>query len=155
MRTRVATLNVKNFTNEGLHRECVLWLWEKFVEDWVCQRYLESIIECDQRQSIELKCDTRAHKLVLSKVCIIHHSNNLWPNSPRLTSQCLWANSHGSNRMGSNMCMVSPLNEGYGLNVVTCNICGIMCAILASIFFPCHDTLAKKVSHLNWIIWRS
>ena len=41
------------------------------------QRCVESIAECDQRQSIISKCDTQTLELVQSKACIFNYSHHL------------------------------------------------------------------------------
>ena len=44
------------------------------------RRYVESMVEHDQRQSIVSKCDTQTLELVLGKVCIVDYSHHLCPN---------------------------------------------------------------------------
>ena len=45
------------------------------------QRYVESIVEYDQRQRIVSKNDTQTPELVSSKVCIVYCSHHLGPNA--------------------------------------------------------------------------
>ena len=130
--------------------ESAQYVYEKFIQGLGFGQWcVESIVRCDQRQSIVINMWYSDSWTCLGQSVHSWLLSSLVPQQPvSHFSECELSRTEAIvrmayNKMGSNMCALSSFNEEYGF-VVRCNICSIMCEVWASTFSPCHDTLALQ-----------